>query len=84
MSSSTSIMKNARHPNAAKLFLEFLHSKEAGEIVKDEYGSPLRTDIEPRPGVKRVNEMKLIQPSVDEIVKGIPEVTEQWRDTFGI
>jgi iron(III) transport system substrate-binding protein len=84
MSSPTSIMKNARHPNAAKLFLEFLHGKEAGEIVKDEYGSPLRTDVEPRPGVKRVNEMKLIQPSVDEIVKGIPEVTEQWRDTFGI
>ena len=30
------------------------------------------------------SEMKLIQPSVDEIVKGIPEVIEQWRDTFGI
>jgi hypothetical protein len=28
--------------------------------------------------------MKLIQPSVDEIVKGIPEAIEQWRDTFGI
>ena len=41
-------------------------------------------DIEPRPGVLKVNQMKLIQPSVDEIVKGIPEVIEQWRDTFGI
>jgi iron(III) transport system substrate-binding protein len=84
MSSPTSIMKNARHPNASKLFVEFLHGKEAGEIVRDEYGSPLRLDVEPRPGVMRVNEMKLIQPSVDEIVKGIPEAIEQWRDTFGI
>jgi iron(III) transport system substrate-binding protein len=84
MSSPTSIMKNARHPNAAKLFVEFLHGKEASEIAKDEYGSPLRIDVEPRPGVLRVTEMKLIQPSVDEIVKGIPEVIEQWRDTFGI
>jgi iron(III) transport system substrate-binding protein len=31
-----------------------------------------------------LTDMKLIQPSVDEIIKGIPEVTEQWRDTFGI
>lgn len=84
MSSPTSIMKNARHPNAAKLFVEFLHGKEAAEIARDEYGSPLRTDVDPRPGVLRVSEMKLIQPSVDEIVKGIPEVIEQWRDTFGI
>ena len=36
------------------------------------------------PACSRVTEMKLIQPSVDEIVKGIPEVIEQWRDTFGI
>lgn len=84
MSSPTAIMKNARRPNAAKLFVEFMHGKEAAEIVKDEYGSPLRTDIDPRPGVLRVTEMKLIQPSVDEIVKGVPEVIEQWRDTFGI
>jgi iron(III) transport system substrate-binding protein len=84
MSSPTSIMKNTRRPNAAKLFVEFLHSKEAAEIAKDEYGSPLRTDVDPRPGVLRVTEMKLIQPSVDEIVKGVPEVIEQWRDTFGI
>jgi len=84
MSSPTSIMKNTRRPNAAKLFAEFLHSREAGAIVVDEYGSPLRDDIEPRPGVLKVNQMKLIQPSVDEIVKGIPECIEQWRDTFGI
>ena len=84
MASPTSIMKNARHPNASKLFLEFMHGKEAAEIVRDEYGSPLRADVEPRPGVLKVTEMKLIQPSVDEIVKGIPEVIEQWRDTFGI
>jgi iron(III) transport system substrate-binding protein len=84
MSSPTAILKNARHPNASKLFVEFLHGREAAEIARDEFGSPLRTDVDPRPGVVRVNEMKLIQPSVDEIVKGIPEVIEEWRDTFGI
>lgn len=84
MTSPSAIMKNARHPNAAKLFVEFMHGKEAAEIARDEYGSPLRADVDPRPGVLKLTDMKLIQPSVDEIIKGIPEVTEQWRDTFGI
>ena len=82
--SPSAIMKNARHPNAAKLFVEFLHGKEVAEITRDEYGSPMRADVEPRPGVLKLTDMKLLQPSVDEIIKGIPEVTEQWRDTFGI
>ena len=84
MTSPSAIMKNSRRPNASKLFIEFLYDKEAAEIAKEEYGSPMRMDVEPRPGVLRLTDMKLIQPSVDEIIKGIPEVTEQWRDTFGI
>ena len=84
MTSPSAIMKNSRRPNASKLFIEFLYGKEAAEIANDEFGSPMRMDVEPRPGVLRLTDMKLIQPSVDEIIKGIPEVTEQWRDTFGI
>jgi iron(III) transport system substrate-binding protein len=84
MTSPSAIMKNSRRPNASKLFIEFLYGKEAAEIAKDEFGSPMRMDVDPRPGVIKLTDMKLIQPSVDEIVKGIPEVTEQWRDTFGI
>lgn len=84
MASPCGVMKNAKHPNAAKLFIEFLYGPEAAAIVRDEYGTPLRNDVEPRPGVKKFSEMKLIAPSVPEIVKGIPEVTEQWRDLFGI
>ena len=36
------------------------------------------------PGAKPLNEIKTIRPTVEEIDKGIPEVNEQWRDTFGI
>ncbi len=84
MTSPSAIMKNSRRPNASKLFIEFLYDKEAAEIAKDEFGTPMRMDVDPRPGVLKLTDMKLIQPSVDEIIKGIPEVTEQWRDTFGI
>ena len=34
-------------------------------------------------GTKRWSEIKLISLTSAEIAKGIPEVIEQWRDTFG-
>jgi iron(III) transport system substrate-binding protein len=30
-----------------------------------------------------VSEVKTVRPSIAEIDKGVPEVIEQWRDTFG-
>jgi len=38
----------------------------------------------PPPGAKPITaRIKTIRPSVAEIDKGIPDVIEQWRDTFG-
>jgi hypothetical protein len=34
-------------------------------------------------GTKRLYEIVLIRLTDEEIAKGIPEVIEQWRDTFG-
>ena len=46
MISGSAIMKNTRHPNAAKLFMEFLYSSEtAGEDI-EEFGLPLRRDVQ--------------------------------------
>lgn len=84
MASPSSIMANAPHPNAAKLFMEFLWGPEVAAISTEEFGTPLRTDAKVRPGVVSLADMKTIRPSVAEIVKGIPEVTEDWRDLFGI
>jgi iron(III) transport system substrate-binding protein len=39
--------------------------------------------VPPPPGAKPISEIKTIRPSVAEIDKGIPDVIEQWRDTFG-
>jgi iron(III) transport system substrate-binding protein len=84
MASPSAVMANARHPNAAKLFLEFMYSPEVAAIGVDEFGTPLRRDSKPRPGVVPIGEMKTLRPSVKEIVEGIPQVTEQWRDLFGV
>jgi len=34
-------------------------------------------------GQKSLDDVKVLSLTVDEIAKGVPEVIEQWRDTFG-
>ena len=38
----------------------------------------------PNSGIKSAKDVKIIRPTVDQIVKGIPEVIKQWRETFGV
>ena len=77
------ILKNAPHPNAAKLFMEFLQSPAFNEImVKARYES-MRPEVQPLPGVKPITEVKLIRPTIGEVIDGIPKVAEIWRDVFG-
>lgn len=80
----SAIMANSRHPNAAKLFIEYLQRPEAAQRTVEEFGLPLLPGIKPRDGVPALEQIKTIRPTVPEIVKGIPDVTEAWRDAFGI
>ncbi|HLM13690.1 MAG TPA: extracellular solute-binding protein [Reyranella sp.] len=79
----SAIMKGTKHPNAAKLFMEYLYSVEAAKINAKHFAIPLRPEVPSPPGAKPISELKTIRPTVAEIDKGIPEVIEQWRDTFG-
>jgi len=84
MISGSAIMKNTKHPNAAKLFMEFLYSAETAAEDIEEYGVPLRRDTILPAGYKKLDDLKTIRPTIAEIIKGIPELTEKWRDTFGV
>jgi len=79
----SAIMKGAKHLNAAKLFMEYLYSQEASRISARHFGVPLRPEVPAPPGAKPISEIKTIRPTVAEIDRGVPEVIEQWRDTFG-
>jgi iron(III) transport system substrate-binding protein len=79
----SAIMKGTKHPNAAKLFMEYLYSVEAAKINAKHFAIPLRPEVPSPPGAKAISEIKTIRPTVADIDKGIPEVIEQWRDTFG-
>ncbi len=81
--SPSAIMKGTKHPNAAKLFMEYLYSVEAAKINAKHFAIPLRPEVPSPPGAKPISEIKTVRPTVADIDKGIPEVIEQWRDTFG-
>lgn len=84
MVSPTGILKNAPAPNAAKLFVEYLLGRECNEIIVKHFQDPVNKHVKPMAGGKSIAEVKTIRPSYEEIEKGIPEVKELFRDTFGI
>ncbi|HEX9465260.1 MAG TPA: extracellular solute-binding protein [Alphaproteobacteria bacterium] len=77
------IMKSAKHPNAAKLLMEYLLSVDASQRWVEHFYESIRPEVDPLPGSKSAKGVKVINPTVDEITSGIPEVIKQWRDTFG-
>lgn len=84
MVSPSGIPKNAPSPNAARLYMEFLLSKEAGEVQVKNHSLSVVKGVAAAPGAKPLESIKVIRPTEDEITKGIPEVKEKFRDTFGI
>jgi iron(III) transport system substrate-binding protein len=84
MISGSAIMANTRRPNAAKLFMEFLYSAENAAEDIEEFGLPVRRNVVVPAGYRKIDDLKTIRPDIAEIIKGIPELTEKWRDTFGV
>jgi iron(III) transport system substrate-binding protein len=84
MISPSAVMKNSKRPNAAKLLMNFLMSKEAMQVIVDNFGDSIVAGVGPAPGGKPLDQVKTIRPTNEEITKGIPEVIKQWRETFGV
>jgi iron(III) transport system substrate-binding protein len=79
----SAIPAHAPHPNAARLFMEWLLSREYSKAIAADGSEPIRTDVPPRADEPALDGLKVVALTVDEIRKGVPEVIEQWRDTFG-
>lgn len=84
ITSPSAIMGDAPHPNAAKLFMEFQLSPECGQVVADEFSTPIVPGVALRDGVKPLGDIKVIQATLEQMTESVPEVAEQFRDTFGI
>ena len=83
MVSPAGIMADAPHPNAAKLFMEWLLGVENSTLLVQQGAVPLNADVPAAADTPALSTIKTRRPTVAEIVKGIPEVTERWRDALG-
>jgi iron(III) transport system substrate-binding protein len=63
--------------------MEWLLSEAYSKIVAGDGSEPIREGVPPRPDEPPLASQKVIPLTVAEIRKGIPEVIEAWRDTFG-
>ena len=77
-------LRNAPHPNAAELFMEFVTGPDYARATRPFFAESLRPEVPPPEGARSLDRIKLITPTVQELEAGIPEIKELWRDTFGI
>jgi iron(III) transport system substrate-binding protein len=79
----SSVMASAPHPNAARLFMEWLMSDAFSKFSVANHGDPVHPGFALTSGQKPLDQVPLMSLSVQEVAKGIPDIIEQWRDTFG-
>lgn len=82
--SPSAIMKNAPHPRAAKLFMEFITGPDYSAVVRRFHNEVIHASVPSPEGARPMAEVKMVAPTQEEAERQIPEVREQWRDTFGI
>lgn len=80
----TAIMEKAPHPNAARLFMEFLLSKEYSESLRASARWPMRTDVPAPEGLPSLGSMKVLSTPTEEVMNQLKEIQTQFRETFGI
>lgn len=81
---STAIPAKAPHPNAARLFLEYLLSKDHSTLLATNDRIPLRADAPKPPHAKPLDELKVVTVPTADTVSKMNEIKEKFRDTFGI
>jgi iron(III) transport system substrate-binding protein len=77
------IPATAPHPNAARLFLNWMLGPEYTQAAIERGSEALRSGLTLSTGRPPLEQLKVMRLTVEEIRKGVPEVIEQWRDTFG-
>jgi iron(III) transport system substrate-binding protein len=77
------IPAHAPHPHAARLYMEWLLSQDYGRLIAADGSEPIVAGVDPRPGMPPLASVKMVPSTLAEIRSSIPEIIEQWRDTFG-
>jgi iron(III) transport system substrate-binding protein len=79
----TALIKGAKHPNAGKLFINYLLTPEAAKVIVGEFEQAVIADAPAPPSGVPLKDIKTISSPPDEILRELPGIKEKWRDLFG-
>ena len=77
------VLREAPHPNAARLLMNFFCSREYADVAKRFWMFPLRSDVVAADG-RKLGSFRFYRVSAERLQTGIPEVIAKWRETFGV
>ncbi len=83
--SPSAVFKAAPNPNAARLFQNWMHSREGQQLVVDwarQY-SPHKQTVE-KPGVRRLADIKLMKEDPVGVEKAADEIKKRYAEIFGV
>lgn len=83
--SPSAVLKAAPHPNAAKLFQNWMHSREGQQLLIDfarQY-SPHSQAVE-KPGVRKLADIKLMKEDPEGVEKSADEVKRRYAEIFKV
>jgi iron(III) transport system substrate-binding protein len=80
--SPTAIIKGGSHPNAAKLFAQFMISEPAQKLFPANGGYAARTDIDPPKGDPRLGDVKPMPIDYAQIEKDAAGVKKKFNEVF--
>jgi iron(III) transport system substrate-binding protein len=82
--SPVAIAKDAPHPNAAKLFVEFIFSKESQQLLADKEGLYTgHPDVTYPADKPKLKDLKLLAADADELEKRNLEIKKRFVEFFG-
>jgi iron(III) transport system substrate-binding protein len=79
----SALIKNAPHPNAAKLFLEFTVSKEMQELMVDRFGRrSVRKDVGSPAGLPALDKIKAVNYDLDYAAANRAQILRRFQDAL--
>jgi iron(III) transport system substrate-binding protein len=79
----SAIIKNAPHPNAAKLFLDFTVSKEMQQVMVDRFGRrSVRKDVGSPAGLPALDKIKAINYDLEYAANNRTELLKRFQDAL--
>jgi len=83
VSGSVGVMKDAPHPNAARLFISYFFSRAGQQFLVDNYLRSFHPDVvEPADRVP-LSQIKLLAADPGEQEKAVDEIKRRYQDYFG-